>query len=246
MSDRYITLVVHGESKVGKTWLGATTPPPRLILDVEAGGMRFVPGATVKWNPLADPPPDADGTWETCQATITDIRALDMVFQWLNSGQHPFRSVTVDSLMEVQSRMKRELADGGVMSEREWGILLTHLEDLVVKIRDLSEHPTRPIDAVVFITGTRMKDGRFRPLLQGQIANLLPYKVDAIGFMFTTLDESGNVRRGLMLDDDGTHVAGNRLGGRVPAVVWEPSVTGLLDQIFGPETTTTEGDAQHG
>ena len=39
MTNR-LKALVHGDSGVGKSWLGASTPGPRLILDVE-GGSHF-------------------------------------------------------------------------------------------------------------------------------------------------------------------------------------------------------------
>lgn len=233
MSDRYITGVVHGESKAGKTWLAATAPKPLLVLDAEAGGMRFVPGKRIRWNPATERPPAADGAWDICQVSVNSTQQLDLAFQWLNSGQHHFRSVVIDSIMEIQSRLKRELSSTGIMEQQDWGRALVFIEDVAVKFRDLCEHPTAPLSCVVYTAGTRFRDGKFRPLLQGQIVNVLPYKVDFVGFLQVVTDQEGNHRRGLIVEDDGIHVAGNRFGGRLPAVVWDPSLEQMFTQVFG-------------
>ena len=40
--QRSLTIMVYGESKVGKSTFAVTAPYPRLMLDVE-GGHRFLP-----------------------------------------------------------------------------------------------------------------------------------------------------------------------------------------------------------
>lgn len=228
--DIFLTLVVHGESKVGKTWLGSTAPKPALILDAEAGGMRFVPGRKVRWNPLVDEPPAADGTWDICVVSIDDVQKIDVVYQWLRSGQHPFRSVVFDSLTEIQSRLKKAIDSSGQLDQQGWGRILTMLEDLVVKFRDLTEAQEQ-VKAFVVIAGTRMRDGKFRPFLQGQIANLLAYKLDAEGYLFVSQGEDGHTHRGLQIANSPTFEVGNRLGGALPDTIWEPDITDMLGTI---------------
>lgn len=227
--DLFLTIVVHGESKVGKTWLGSSAPKPVLILDAEAGGMRFVPGRKITWDPMTQEPPQP-GEWDICTVTVDDVSKLDVVYQWLRSGQHPFRAVVFDSLTEIQSRLKKSIDSSGLLDQQGWGRILTMLEDLVVKFRDLTEAQDQ-LQAFVVIAGTRMRDGKFRPFLQGQIANLLAYKLDAEGFLFVQNGEDGHVHRGLVIANSPMYEVGNRLGGALPDVVWEPSIEGMLGTI---------------
>ncbi len=234
---RFASWLIHAESKVGKTWLGDTTPAPRLIVDTEGYGIRFTSSVKIWWNPLTEPVPAADGTWETCVVRCKDIATINQVFAILNSGNHHFKSVTIDSVMEVQAMAKREIRGGKTMFDQQnWGQLFDIVDDTIRKFRDLCEHPTNPLESVVYVCGTKMKDGMFRPLLDGQIILKLPYLVDACGYLFAQNDEQGNLRRALLVDSGGIAVAGNRFGGRLPATVWDPNISNMLDLIYGPRS----------
>lgn len=97
-----LSLVVHGESGVGKSWLGDTAPKPALVLDAE-GGSRFTQSRKIAWDGVGAPPVP-DGTWDTCVVTTRSFTQVASVYQWLASGQHGFRSVVLDSLTEIQKR----------------------------------------------------------------------------------------------------------------------------------------------
>jgi hypothetical protein len=71
-----LSMIVHGYSKVGKSLLGASTPWPRVIFDVEAAA-RFLPIKAVTWDPV-NPPPDApkikngQPEWDTAVVSVRD------------------------------------------------------------------------------------------------------------------------------------------------------------------------------
>jgi hypothetical protein len=230
-----MTAVVHAESKVGKTWLGDTTPAPRITLDAEAGGIRFTPSKKIWWDPLTQPVPENDGSWETCVVRCRSLGTLTSVFNVLNTGLHPFKSATVDSVMEVQEYAKAEIAGQKVLDQQQWGALATQLETVIRQFRDLTEHPTNPLQAVVYVCGTRLRDGLMRPLLDGKITLKLPYLVDCCGYLYTQRDETGELRRALCVEPGGIAVAGNRFGGRIPGVVWDPNIATMLDTLYGAE-----------
>lgn len=181
MTTRAMSILVHSDTKVGKSTFGNTTPAPRLLLDAEAA-YRFLPGVKVFWDPLTEAPPalgqgrisPSDPTvysidWDVCVAIIRTYNHLTRAYEWLNAGKHPFKSVTIDSISEIQTKCKDDLANEGRMSIQLWGDLLTHMERLVRGFRDLTEHPTNPLEAVVLTAMTQMRDGKFRPYVQGQL-----------------------------------------------------------------------------
>ena len=238
-----VSILVHAESKVGKTFLGDTTPAPRLILDSEAGGVRFTPSKKIRWNPMTEPVPEADGTWETCVVRVRGLAEVQQARAVLETGNHPFRSVTLDSIMEMQGLAKRTINASGMLDMQGWGRLLTGMEELICGYRDLTDFD-RPnhLDAVVFICGTRMRDGMFRPLLDGQITVRLPYKVDACGYLYAVKDDQGNLRRALHIGPGGIAVAGNRFGGRIPDVVWDPNIETLVSMAINNQGETNAGN----
>lgn len=233
---------------MGKTTLGNTTPTPRLLVDAEAA-YRFLPehrepGKMVFWDPHNEEPPEP-GEWDVCVVKTFSFGTMVRVWEWLNSGQHPFRSVTVDSISEIQSRAKDDLTTTGRMTQQLWGDLLFDMDKLVRGFRDLTEHPTKPLEAVVLTAMThQQKDGKFRPYVQGQLASKLPYFMDVLGYLYVDHVENPNdptqpttpVRKLLVAPHD-MYLAGERVNGRLGSFVVNPNVTEMLDVVFGPQKT---------
>lgn len=124
MMDTTLTMLIHGDSGVGKSWLADTAPAPRLILDLE-GRAKYTPSQPkIGWDVRAGGPPAADGSWNTCVAAVPDFETLKIAYQWLRSGQHHFTSIIVDSLMEAQKRCIDSFAGVAALDQQDWGTLL--------------------------------------------------------------------------------------------------------------------------
>lgn len=245
---RAISIVVHAGSKVGKSTLCSTAPKPLLFLDGESGS-RFLPGRKIMWDPFKEQPPECDGSWDICVVNLRTYAHMQQVYQWLNSGQHCFRSVAIDSITEVQVRCREQLEAAGQMDIRKWGELLAHMEGLVRGFRDLTEHPTNPLESVIVTAMTEHKDDKWRPYVQGKLQVKLPYFFDLILYLYVeqVLDPdptkpATSVRRGLTV---GTREieAGERVQGRLPAVIDNPRVDTILDMVFGPDPNTEQTQA---
>ncbi len=245
MTDREtLSLLVHGEPGVGKSWLGQTTPAPRLVLDAEGGSrapkridadgkVKRVP--QVEWDPLTGPPPEA-GKWETCRVRVQNFDTLKRVFEYLNSGQHPFRSVVLDSLTEIQKRCKDSIRDGDeVMNERMWGILLDRMELLIRAYRDLVDHPTKPIEALVILALTKEHNFKNKPAVQGALGISLPGYVDTEGFLAPSTDgDTGEEVRRLLIHPHERFEAKDRthtLTAHYGHVIDNPNVEQMLDVL---------------
>jgi hypothetical protein len=243
MSDiqRSLTVMVYGESKVGKSTFAVTAPYPRLMLDVE-GGHRFLPIIVKYWDPLREEPPVADGTWDTC---VVQVRSYDDVlkaYQWLQSGKHQFKSLIIDSISELQVKCMDSIAGSEQMKMQQWGELLRHMGGLLRDLRDLTMHATNPLEAVVLTAMARpSQDGRQRPYLQGQLAIQAPYFYDILGAI--TIEEMQNpdplqppykVRK-MYVERTNQYEAGERVQGRLGSIVQQEnlSIERMLDMIFG-------------
>lgn len=241
MAQRSMSILVHADTKVGKSTFGNTAPAPRLLIDAEAA-YRFLPGNKVFWDPMREGPPTYDGSWETCVVVIRDYATMLRTYEWLNVGQHPFKSVVIDSITEIQVKCKDQLTGGDInMDMRKWGELLTHMERLVRGFRDLTEHPTHPLDAIIITAMTNMRDGKWRPYVQGQLMTKLPYFIDVIGYMYvdvvTPEDPTAaptKVRK-LLVTPHPQFEAGERVQGRLGDIVTNPTVPAMLDMVFGPQ-----------
>lgn len=237
---RSITMTVHGEAKSGKSWFGDTAPKPLLVLDAE-GGSRFTPSKPkVVWNPKEDKPPEANG-WETCVAFCRDYDTFDKAYQWLNSGQHHFKSVVIDSLTEIQKKLINKVAGVSQLRTQDWGDILRNLDTKVGEFRDLTTHPTNPLEAVVFITHTTVEDDKQRPLIQGSLKKKLPYATDVTAAFVTAPDQENptQINRFLICQPIQNYVAGDRTD-KLPAYIPNPNLSDILDTIYGPRPETAE------
>lgn len=253
-TGRSLGMVIHGYSGTGKSWLGSTAPPIRLILDAE-GGSRFTPGTKVHWDGMTPPPPLpgtplSDGTvmpyYDTVVCIVRNFQTMQSVYTWLNSGQHGFRSVVIDSLTEIQKRLQDQIAGTEQMKTQDWGALLRQMEDLVRKMRDLTFHPTRPLEAVVLLAITSQKDGKYKPHVQGQLSVSLPYFMDVVGYLYAESDPAtGSRLHRLLLQPTPEYEAKDRTN-RLPAVLdigdlnhydgtanHRVGVSAMIDTVFG-------------
>lgn len=247
MTDRAISILVHGPSKVGKTTFAMTAPYPRLLLDVEKAS-RFLPNKKVKWDPMSgQEPPVADGTWDTCVVVVHDFETVLKAYEWLKSGRHQFRSVILDSISELQIKAQEGIVGRSKMQTQDWGTLLQRMGGFCRDLRDLTTNPVNPLEAVVITSMSMTDDGMMKPYLQGQLKHQVPYLYDITGYLFTEpvlnaeQTEWVEVRRLLTRKHD-SFEAGERVQGRLPMYVDYPNVEGMLNEIFGPrpETGVTE------
>lgn len=208
-----LTMLIHGESGVGKSTTADTCPSPRLILDAE-GRAKYTPsGPKIVWDPMREAPPAANG-WRTCIVPVTHFDVVAKAYEWLRAGNHPFKSVVVDSLMEMQKRAIDQIAGLDQMRTQDWGDVLRRLEGQVRSMRDLTLIESNPVECVVFIVGSTMDDnGKQRPLLQGQLKNTVPYYLDVVGYQYTQIDPAtGALSRHLLVEPQPGFVAKDGTG----------------------------------
>ncbi len=229
-----LTILVHAESGMGKSWFGDTAPSPRLILDAE-GGSRFTPSSNkVLWDPMTENPPVVEpGVDTTVVVNVRDFATVRRVFDWLNSGQHPFESVVWDSLTEIQKRCLDNIVGINAPRTQDWGTLLREMEALVRNYRDLATHPVKPMACIVFLALTVTdKKGVMRPSLKGQLGTTMPQFVDVIGYLYTQVDESGGLQRLMMTQPFEGYVAKDRTD-KLPQVVASPTLGMMMGAIYG-------------
>ncbi|MGV1079709.1 MAG: AAA family ATPase [Candidatus Nanopelagicales bacterium] len=232
-----LSMLVHGPSKAGKSLLTVSTPSPRVLLDVEAAA-RFLPIKSVVWDP-ALPPPTPDGTWDTAVVQVRRWTDATMALKWLQSGQHPFRSVGLDSVSELQARYLEHIAGRSQVKLQDWGAALRELRGFVSDLRDLTFHQTHPLEAVVVTSMTGVaQDGRAYPWLQGQMKTVIPYLLDVIAYIDVIPNpHTGLEERFLYTRKTAKYLAGERVGGRIPPVLQLPVVDGnTIEEIAAKNT----------
>jgi hypothetical protein len=249
--DATLSVLIHAPSKMGKSTLSSTAPPPLLVLDAE-GGWRFLREAGFKsgrplrkkpWDPLTGPPPRHDGTWDACVVTVNSWGTLQRVYEWLLTTQHDFISLVADSITEMQRRCKQNIKSDGQMQIQDWGRLLAEMDKLIRGLRDLILLPNN-VRVAVFLAETREDKGRYRPFMQGQIGVSLPYWMDVVGYLFVDneLDENGAPTvpvRKLLVGPNPTYESGERVQGMLDPIITRPSITTMLNAIFPPPESPT-------
>lgn len=252
-----LSALIHAPSKVGKTTLSSTAPPPICVLDAE-GGWRFIREAgyrsgvklrRTEWDPLTGPPPRWDDTWDFCHVVVRQWATLTTAYNYLaRTDMHDFQSLILDSVTEAQRKLKANLRGTEQMRIQDWGDLLTYMDKLVRDMRDLVLLPQpNPLRFVMFIAETHMKDGGWRPAMQGQIGQSLPYWVDICGYLFTepTVDSDGQATGKLkkLLIGQGVNpaiIAGERVQGTLPDIISDPNISTMMTQVFGTPPGTPQ------
>lgn len=240
-ADRALSMLVYGPSRAGKSTFAMTSPAPRLILDVEASS-RFLPGAKIYWDPLSGPPPEyiPGGAWDTCIVPVTSWQIVGPTYDWLKSGRHQFKSVIVDSISEVQNKTQEAVNGREQMKIQHWGELYTRLSFFGRDLRDLTHLPNNSIEAVVITAMDQFNpaDGSHRPLLQGSIANVIPYWYDINGYFYAQQEPNPvtgepEIVRHLFIGNNPSFVAGSRAPG-LPDDIARPNIQEIINTIFGP------------
>lgn len=240
-----LSIFIYGPTKTGKSTLSFTADFPLLVLDAE-GSTKFISRAgwgsatkarKIAWNPQ-EPPPVDDGTWDVCVVNALNWQSVNLTVQHLRSGKHPFRSLSIDSITEIQRKCKANL-NVSQMQQQDWGRLLEELDKLIRGCRDISNHPTNPLSTVVFIAEEHVnKVGQLAPYMQGQVANSAPYWVDVLGYLSqeSLKDEngqdSGKRTTRLIISPNPRVLAGERVQGKLPPVIANPNISSIFTAIY--------------
>lgn len=244
--SRRLTALIHGDSGHGKSWLLNTAPGPRLLLDAEGRAeyladprdpSGLTPQALVQWDPRTQIPAESADPHTVTVVDVQKFEDAQVAYTWLASGQHPWNSVLVDSITELQQRAMDYITGTRQAEQQDWGTLLRELEAWVRKLRDLRNHPTKPLWAVVLSAGTQAKNNKQRALLQGQLSLKIPYHLDVVGFLERGLDPAtGQEVRTLHVKPygpyeakDNTHVLSAHYGASIP----NPNLSEML-RILNP------------
>lgn len=244
-TDHGLSTLIHADAKAGKSTLTSTAPLPHLVLDAE-GGWKFIKQAGYKsgvalrkraWNPLYEDIPRHDGTWDVCRVHVDSWQTMVAAYQHLSQFEHDFVSVTLDSITEVQRRCKKNIRTGSAqMDQQAWGRLLDQMDEIIRGFRDLTLLPNS-IRCINLVSETVMKDGKWRPYMQGQIRDTLPYWVDLCVFLFTEMrpdgDQQFKVKRLLVGDGiSAAHLVGERVQGQLPDIIDNPNISDMLRAVY--------------
>jgi len=231
----YLNILIYGDSGVGKTTLAGSADAvpgmrPVLVVDVEGGTES-----------LRDPYPDVE------TVRVKSWQEMQNLYDVLYVGDHPYKTVVLDSLTEIQKfnmnnimndlLMKHPDRELDVPSMREWGINLEQMRRMVRGFRDLEMHTIMTAlekDDRDDLTGKR----RVLPMLSGQLAKQVAAFMDVVGYYYVKQIGQGDgaeFRRLLLTQATDKYTAKDR-SGKLPAVVEAPDMPALFKLMY-PKTT---------
>jgi hypothetical protein len=150
----WLKVLIYGASGAGKSQLMATMPDPLLILLTEKQGemtiRRVNPRAMIHViedtvvckchsSPVARCP---DGGKKGIEK-MTAKQVLYSVINELATKKHPFVSVALDSLTDLQQIFLSDMKGGQPgkkVSLPEWGDLINYTKDVIIRLRNLNMH----------------------------------------------------------------------------------------------------------
>lgn len=243
---RRISVLVHGWWGSGKSWFAATSPGPRLVLDTE-GGFYDTPGEHIIWDPSTPIPTGLDKD-SSVIVDVTEWAQVEVVRDYLRTGNHPFNSVIVDSIHELQNQLKRSVQNPGdaynpnsVFDMQAWGRLLNNMGEFLRELRNLTRPgATRRIN-VVLVSGTDDEKVPAKPMLEGGIRKAIAGFYDVVGYMTVGQNAQKEEIRVLHTVANSLHVAKCRLhnltvkyGGAIP----NPDFRKMLAVVNAKEDTS--------
>lgn len=232
MSNRKIAFLVYGRAKSGKTSLSDSAPGPRLILDAEMGS-DFLDSEQLVWNVEAgEPVPTGLDEDTSVVVYVHEYTTLRKVYEILDTGDHEFETVIIDSVTEIQQRCLDDKVGTAQMKIQDWGEIKRQMSLDIRNFRDLKAHPKKAVNVIFVATLEEVAniDGtkRLIPYMQGSVSKELPYIVDVVGLLF--VDPEDNRTRKLHVGSRSDTDTGDRTG-YLPEVVIEPDVFEILNVI---------------
>ena len=238
----------HGKTTLLGTGVGDERISPMLILDFE-GGLKSIRSKILRVpiDQLGVIPPEID---RAHVVKISEWEDFQRVYDILESGQHEYRAVAVDSLSEVNylnlsTIVGKQVADPRVDHDpdipyqEDYLRSISQMRRLIRFFRDLPMH-------VFFTSGAveaqdaKSRKFQYRPALTGKLVTELPGLVDTIAYLAVVEDGEENYRS-LYFQPTERFMAKDRSeGGCLGAWLDLPNATHpalptMLDRLMGVE-----------
>lgn len=231
---RFVKALIYGPSGHGKTrFLGTALDDertnPMMFLDYEGGTSTLV-----------GKPMDI--------VRIRDWQDYNEVYAYLKNGDHPYKSVGLDSISEthifalfqiIEADVRRKNPD--LIEQGDYGIASVQMRRLLRAFRDLDMH------VFAISLATEEVDPRVgkvkRPSLVGKLADEAPGIFDVVGYLAMEQGPDGVNNRWLLLNNYPQFRVKARTPweATIPNELENPTVTSLLDALQIP-FPTSEGD----
>lgn len=231
----------HGKTTLLGTAAGDPRLSPMLLIEFE-GGTRSIRSKVKKISidQLGKEKPKVDVIHTVEIRTWGDF---DLVYDFLLTADHPYRSIGLDSLSEMNYlNMQTVLLDAGVQDknrdldvpeQRDYLRSASQMRRLVRYFRDLPMH--------VFMTSgaqqgqdPRTKTSMMMMSLTGKLVFEIPGLFDVVGYLAMVDQEDGATDRWLFTQPTGRFDAKDRTeGGKLGEYIVNPTLPRILDLVEG-------------
>lgn len=231
----------HGKTTLLGTAAGDPRLSPMLLIEFE-GGTRSIRSKVKKISidQLGKEKPKVDVIHTVEIRTWGDF---DLVYDFLLTADHPYRSIGLDSLSEMNYlNMQTVLLDAGIQDknrdpdvpeQRDYLKSASQMRRLVRYFRDLPMH--------VFMTSgaqqgqdPRTKTSMMMMSLTGKLVFEIPGLFDVVGYLAMVDQEDGATERWLFTQPTGRFDAKDRTeGGKLGEYIVNPTLPKILDLVEG-------------
>jgi len=231
----------HGKTTLLGTAAGDPRLSPMLLIEFE-GGTRSIRSKVKKISidQLGKEKPKVDVIHTVEIRTWGDF---DLVYDFLLTADHPYRSIGLDSLSEMNYlNMQTVLLDAGIQDknrdldvpeQRDYLRSASQMRRLVRYFRDLPMH--------VFMTSgaqqgqdPRTKTSMMMMSLTGKLVFEIPGLFDVVGYLAMVDQEDGATERWLFTQPTGRFDAKDRTeGGKLGEYIVNPTLPKILDLVEG-------------
>lgn len=155
-----IKALIYGDSWTGKTSFWATAPNV-IFASAEAGLLSV-------WNKRIP------------YVEIKSLKDLHDLYFYLAKGEHPYETVVIDSISEINDLIKTqlEIKRGRALQIQDWGEIAKNIEDILRKFRSLDMHVI--MIAQETIERDDQKIVKYMPSLNGKTATKIAYFMDIV------------------------------------------------------------------
>lgn len=197
-----LTMLVFGEGGTGKSTLFETAPGPRLLIDSE-NKAGLLEGTTVFWDDLSVCPILDEST--TYVLKCTSYKSVMEIVKLLHRHGTKFKSFGVDSWSRLQQHLGSELTAKGLDGWDYWAELKSQTIFLLDALAGLAEDHA---DIVYGVCWLHESDGKFQPLMEGSVKNLIGHYAIVVGrptlkFSSTGITQNLHIFPGIIEDNEG-------------------------------------------